>query len=274
MSAAALVELNAAEDALCRLRALLTGAIEAAPAPPLDPPPPGPAPAAPAAAVTPPAAGLQDPAAFFAAVRAADDVFAGRLTQDQVDGCLAILKFAAGRLPASWAAYDLATAYHETGHTMQPVRERGNGDGADADRFDDYLQRYDTGRLAEALGNTPEADGDGVFYAGRGLAQITGARNYRHANDRLHALGILAPGEDLTKTPDLALRLDVAVACLVIGSLEGWYTGKRLNDYIPAKPALANFVAARRIINGTDRAELIAKVAVAFLAALVAGGWR
>lgn len=229
-------------------------------------------PPAPSPALRPPAAaGLRDEAAFFDVVRGDAGELWPKMLTPQFEGCKVILGAMAGAMPASWAAYSLATTYHETAYTMQPIRERGSGDGPDADPWDDYLEKYDTGKLAERLGNTPEADGDGVLYAGRGYVQLTGRRNYRFATERLRELGLEV---DLIADPDAALRTDVASQVLVRGMIEGWFTGKKLRDYIPAAPSLAHFTNARRIINGTDRAALIAGYAVKFHAALTAGGWQ
>ncbi|AZE65543.1 putative chitinase [Pseudomonas synxantha] len=69
--------------------------------------------------------------------------------------------------PKRIAAF-LAQIGHESAE-LRYVRELGS---------DQYLSKYDTGNLAARLGNTPEADGDGQRYRGRGLIQITGRRNY------------------------------------------------------------------------------------------------
>jgi putative chitinase len=260
--------MSAAELRLAHQRAVdvvtILDRLLAAPAPP-----PERASAAPPSAGA--ASGLRHEAAFYEVVRGDAGELWPKMLAKQYEGCQTILGACAGAMPASWTAYALATSYHETAYTMQPIRERGSGDGPDADSWDDYLEKYDTGGLAAKLGNTPEADGDGVLYAGRGYVQLTGRRNYAHATERLRALGL---DVDLSAQPDLALRPDVASVVLVRGMLEGWFTGKKLRDYLPATPTLAHFTNARRIINGTDRAALIAGYAMKFYSALVAGEWQ
>lgn len=223
--------------------------------------------------IIPEGKGLQKPAAFFDVLRSSDVIFGGKLTASQVSGCERLCAMGAGRLPLSWMAYVLGSAYHEGGHTMQPIRERGSGDGPDADTWDDYLQQYDTGEKARRLGNTPEADGDGVRMCGRGDIMITGTGNYTFATIRLRELGILTAQEDLIATPDLALRGDVSAAIAVFGCLEGWFTGRKLRDFLQNPATLEQLTNARRVVNGTDRAALIASYAWEFQNGLKAGEW-
>lgn len=244
------------------VRALL-GLLEAifrprATTPPATPVPPAPRPPTPVPAARPV---LAKPQAFYDELR--KDF--GRLPGPFVAGTEGLLQ-ALAVFPLSWAAYALATAYHETGRTMQPVHEKGMGD-RDGDGEDDYFEKYDTGPIAARLGNTPEHDGDGQRYAGRGFVQLTGRANYAKAGKYV--------GQDLVADPDLALRPDVAAAIMVLGMRAGWFTGHKLADYLPANgPATrAAFTQARHIINGTDRAEIIAAYADAFQDALMAGGW-
>ena len=123
-----------------------------------------------------------------------------------------------------------------------------------------YLSKYDTGRLAKILGNTPEADGDGQKYAGRGHVMITGLDNYKKFTKLL--------GIDLVKNPDLALDPVVSAKILTIGSLRGVFTTRKLSDYIRTGERL-DFIRARAVINGTDKAESIALHAEKFLACII-----
>lgn len=132
-------------------------------------------------------------------------------------------------------AYVLATVFHETGAKMKPVIEVGKGIG----------KPY--GKLI-----------NGKAYYGRGGVQITWIDNYRRVGVSIN--------QDLVNNPDLALVPSVSVEIAMKGMVLGWFTGKKLSDYIT--DTKTDFINARRIMNGTDRAVLIAGYADKFLKAL------
>lgn len=189
-----------------------------------------------------------NPDDFFVSIK--QSLF-GRFSQGHVEGLTALLDATSG-WRVEWRSYGLATAFHETAGTMQPIKEYGG---------DAYLTRlYDvTGSnpdRARRYGNT--APGDGALYCGRGYVQLTWKANYQRASD--------ATGFDLVANPDLALRADIAAIILRRGMEGGWFTGKELGDYLNS--TAKDYVGARRIINGTDKAGLIAGYATKFEAAL------
>lgn len=185
-------------------------------------------------------------AAFFDRVR--ECPFRGALTPSQVEGTGVILdaweKYAAGA-DLRWIAYALATTYHETSRTMQPIEEIGKG------RAKAY--GHPTGPWAHV-------------YDGRGDVQLTWLANYAFATRRLHQLAILPPETDLVKNPELAMKPEIAAPIMIFGMIEGWFTHHKLADYFDARHSDAR--GARRIINGQDCAALIAGYHAEFLAAL------
>lgn len=93
------------------------------------------------------------------------------------------------------------------------------------------------------------------LYYGRGYVQLTWQANYAKASNVV--------GVDLVANPDLALRPDIAGQVLINGMTAGWFTGKKLSDF----PA-GDYFHMRQIVNGMDRAALIAGYAQAFELAL------
>ncbi|MET3052113.1 glycoside hydrolase family 19 protein [Pseudomonas alkylphenolica] len=85
----------------------------------------------------------------------------------------------------------IAQIGHESGQ-FRYVRELGG---------DAYLAKYDTGKLAQRLGNTPEADGDGQKYRGRGLIQVTGRANYEACSEALFGDSRLLATPELLEQP-------------------------------------------------------------------------
>ncbi len=189
--------------------------------------------------------GLASPAKFFAAIR---PLF-GTMTTAQVEGIEAKLgAFVAQASPLAFAAYGLATSFHETAQRMQPVPEIGRGRG----------KTY--GKPGKHAGQ--------IAY-GRGDVQLTWDYNYQRADDELGLKGAL------TSNYDRAMETEISAQIMVLGMTEGWFTGKRFASYLPAtgRATVAQFTSARRIINGIDRAEKVAGYAMSFQAALAAGGW-
>ena len=197
---------------------------------------------------------------FFKTVRR--DLFSGRLTAGQVSGMTALV--------AGWRrlcdaddprrlAYCLATAFHETGGRMQPVRETfAASDAAAINRLE---RAYAAGRLPQVRRPYWRLDAEGKSWFGRGLVQITHRRNYQKLAE--------ATGIDLLGEPGRAMELDVAVTILIIGMRDGLFSGVRLSDVFNGRQA--DWLGARRIVNCRDRAALLAGCGQVFLAAATTG---
>ncbi len=126
------------------------------------------------------------------------------------------------------------------------------------DKYDPVLADSEEHRSrARRMGNTRQ--GDGYRYRGRGYVQLTWKNNYAKAGRLL--------GLDLVAVPDLAMEPAVAWRILSVGMRDGWFTGKKLADYL-APGREPRYVEARRTINGLDQAGRIARYARQFAACL------
>ena len=122
-------------------------------------------------------------------------------------------------------AYVLATIKWETANTFAPIKER----------------RAKPGTAVRTLQDKYWSSG----YYGRGYIQLTFRKNYA-------VFGI-------ENTPDKALEADTAYEIASKGMAEGLFTGKKLGDYFNTNSE--DFIGARKIINGTDKASEIALIA-------------
>ena len=95
-------------------------------------------------------------------------------------------------------------------------------------------------------------------YYGRGFVQLTWKANYATAG--------AAIGVDLVRKPELALDPKNATRIMFEGMTKGWFTQKKLSDYF--NKTKDDWVGARRIINGQDKAQTIATYEHNFYAAI------
>lgn len=128
-------------------------------------------------------------------------------------------------------AYIFATVYHETAHTFLPVIEAY----WKSEEWRKRNFRY-------------------YPYYGRGYVQLTWEANYKKFGKLLQI--------DLAGNPELACEPETAWKILIIGCNRGLYTGAAIGKYV--KHGSPDYVNMRRVINGNDKAELIASYAEGF----------
>lgn len=127
-----------------------------------------------------------------------------------------------------WAAYMLATVRHECAGKWQPIEEFGRGAG-------------------KPYGQT---------YYGRGYVQLTWQRNYLYVGSQLDF------ADEFVTHPEKILEPEIAYMILSSGMRHGWFTGVGLGRFINDNQC--DYLNARKIINGLDRADKIAGYAKLF----------
>ena len=125
-------------------------------------------------------------------------------------------------------AHFIAQVAHESG-AFQYLKEIASG------------AAYDTGRLAARLGNTPEADGDGQKYKGRGYIQLTGTNNYRLFDE------FTGRKHDLMNHPERVEQPDLAMLAA------GWYWSRNDLNRLADRDDLLSIT--KRINGGTNGLE-------------------
>lgn len=175
---------------------------------------------------------------FFTAIKA-NGLFKS-LSQRQVDSIDAILNECEkqGVTDVRQVAYILATPYHECFNPRSPETRLTP------------ITEYGSEKYLKSKPYYP--------YIGRGFSGLTWMENYKKEKRRT--------GVDLLSHPEKILEIPLAANSHVYCMVHGAYTGKKLSSYINDKGC--DFINARRIINGTDRAELIMGYASKFLDAL------
>ena len=182
----------------------------------------------------------------------------GSLSQEAVDNINLIVETCEKyNLTYPQTSYVLATTLWETGGTFKPIEEYGKGKGRKYGTIYTNTEGVKYG-IAGSGGDTYLYSDYPHLYYGRGLVQLTHWVNYKFAGEQL--------GIDLLHNPHLASNAKYAAEILVKGFVNGWFTSKKISDYINDKKK--DLLGARRCINGNDKAKEIADIAVVMEKAL------
>lgn len=194
------------------------------------------------------------------------------LTSSNKSGLEYILKTAKAdpnSLSIAELAYMLATTKHETAHTFRAISEYGKGKGRPYGKTVEVL-------YTDSLKKTTTYKNQ---YYGRGFVQITWGFNYQRIDEKLgngiypnknktkdseynKGFTVTNPGKSIYLNPDQALEKENAYVAMVYGMQKGIFTGKKISDYI--NNLKIDYRNARKVINGTDKANQIAGYAEDF----------
>jgi putative chitinase len=182
----------------------------------------------------------------------------GSLSQEAVDNINLIVETCEKyNLSYPQTSYVLATVAWETARTFKPIEEYGKGKGRKYGTIYTNTEGVKYG-IAGSGGDTYLYSDYPHLYYGRGHTQNTWLDNYEYIKQRT--------GVDVVNNPNLLLDSKLSAEVTVLAMKEGWYTGKKLSDYINDKKK--DLLGARRIVNGNDKAQQIADIAVVMEKAL------
>jgi putative chitinase len=91
---------------------------------------------------------------------------------------------------------------------------------------------------------------------------FTGVDMHNSQEERNYTKAKSLTGVDVLTDPDRAKDQDLAYQIAVQGMREGWFTGKRLGQFI--SDGQCDYENVRTIINGHDKAQTIADIARRF----------
>ena len=182
----------------------------------------------------------------------------GSLSQEAVDNINLIVETCEKyNLTYPQASYVLATTKWETAGTFKPIEEYGKGKNRKYGTWYTNTEGVKYG-IAGSGGDTYLYSDYPHLYYGRGHTQNTWLDNYKYIKQRT--------GVDVVNNPNLLLDSKLSAEVTVLAMKEGWYTSKKLSDYINDNKK--DLFGARRCINGTDKAQQIADIAVVMEKAL------
>ncbi|MBB2962971.1 glycoside hydrolase family 19 protein [Methylobacterium sp. R2-1] len=137
-----------------------------------------------------------------------------------------------------WLAYELATAWHETGARMQPVRE--GFATTDKDAYDTVTKYC----AKKGIYNYATRHPNGNSYYGRGYVQLTHGVNYKKMGKHL------GMNDRLYDDPDAVLDPALGATILITGMMDGLFrpASGTLFDYFNGSSQ--RWFDARALING------------------------